>query len=282
MPYAAYEPDGSPHPYVCLAGLQDFDQLEADFRAFSKNRAAAAPADVAARAHRQLPLLGKEQLFARLFAPPARQNGGLFPCLSSDYCAGSIEEDPFDIAMRLRGKKARTSLERQCGSCLRRRKLQPVRSASRLLPQERFCAFMKDEMDLPYLRGAVLGLVYLSRMRQLPELADPAMGCVQAVTLQSGILLPPPRESAAWQLDPTCFLYRVEGENTRNLLFSLKTCKALKVNDNFFRLCECLCRGYTAGDVAQDTALCGPLDPQEIAPLYAEVRRTLSAYGMAD
>ena len=141
---------------------------------------------------------------------------------------------------------------------------------------------MKDEMDLPYLRGAVLGLVYLSRMRQLPELADPAMGCVQAVTLQSGILLPPPRESAAWQLDPTCFLYRVEGENTRNLLFSLKTCKALKVNDNFFRLCECLCRGYTAGDVAQDTALYGPLDPQEIAPLYAEVRRTLSAYGMAD
>ena len=282
VPYAAYEPDGSPHPYVCLAGLQDFDQLEADFRAFSKTGRLPHPRMW------QPELIDKCRFWAKnncsLDCLPRLhvKNGGLFPCLSSDYCAGSIEEDPFDIAMRLRGKKARTSLERQCGSCLRAESCSRCAVLPAFLPQERFCAFMKDEMDLPYLRGAVLGLVYLSRMRQLPELADPAMGCVQAVTLQSGILLPPPRESAAWQLDPTCFLYRVEGENTRNLLFSLKTCKALKVNDNFFRLCECLCRGYTAGDVAQDTALCGPLDPQEIAPLYAEVRRTLSAYGMAD
>ena len=281
LPYTEYPQTVCEHAYTYLKTAGDFDAFREDFRSYSRT---------GLLAHTRMwqpDMLDKCRFWikssCRLDSLPRMRvrDGKIYPCLTSNFQAGDISEDPFDIAIRLKNQKARTALERKCASCVRSAECSQCAALPDFLSRDEFCSLMLDDMNYPYLRCAVMGINYLFKMKQLPELSDLYSGVVQTVTLQSGAFLPAPDSThASWKLDSYCFLYRVTGQNTRNILFSLKTFKALKVNDAFFRLCECMCRGYSFPEIVENPCLSGDLDTRQIPELYTQVRDTLASYVM--
>lgn len=281
LPYTQYPRAVCEHAYTYLKTAEDFFAFCEDFRIYSRT---------GLLAHTRMwqpDMLDKCRFWTKSscrldsLQRMRIRDGKIFPCLTSNLQAGDISEAVFDIAIRLKKQIAHTALERKCSNCIRSAECSQCTSLPDFLSSDQFCSLMLDDMNYPYLRCAVMGINYLFKMGQFPELSDPHSGNLQTVTLQNGVFLPAPDSAhTSWKLDSYCFLYRFTGQSTRNILFSLKTFKALKVNDAFFRLCECMCRGYSCSEIVENPCLYGDLDTQQIPVLYTQVRNTLVSYGM--
>lgn len=206
------------------------------------------------------------------------EDQAIYPCHTSDYKAGDLDDSPYTVSIKVKGDKARSALNRDCATCIRSNSCSRCMALPTFLKEKEFCDFIRDPMHYHYLNTAVLSQVYLYQSGQLPELAvDPRM--VQTVTPQNTVTVKPKKDAASCGLDFFCLLLKVDGKNPRGLLFSLKNRKILKLNEPFFGLCEMLVKGYTKSEIL-DAGKGIAQEHTKMDAMYAQGMSILSQYGM--
>ena len=163
------------------------------------------------------------------------KRSGLYPCLTSDYCAGTAGEPFFRLSVRIKRDKSAAANHRDCVNCGSRGSCSKCIALPEFLSQEEFCKLMTDEMRFSYLYKSLLALKFIFNSRILRPEDD-----IRVVTpLNQKDLC----QSKEFILDEDSFLMEKRAGEREYILFSIRKAKVFRVNENFFRLSEIAARG---------------------------------------
>lgn len=191
------------------------------------------------------------------------KSSGLYPCLTSDYCAGTAGEPFFRLSVRIKREKSAVANQRDCRNCRSSRGCSKCIALPEFLSQEEFCDLMTDEMRFAYLYKSLLALKFIFNSKILRPEDD-----IRVVTPLNQEILPQSRE---FILDEDTFLIEKRAGERQYILFSIRTSKLFQVNENFFRLSEIAARGCDVETCAEVFGYASEEERKSIQSAYKKV-----------
>lgn len=275
--YSEYKSSNLPDNYVALIDKKDFITYKEDIKRFSKTGVP----DV-------------ERMWKPDFIDMCRffncancaidslvrfrvENQGIYPCLTSNLCAGNVKDPFFKVSIHLKREKVKIASKRGCEKCERQYECSHCMALPDYLTEEEFCELMRDEINHSYLFKALVSLKFLYSSGVF-DWDDK----VRFVTPMNSILKKAPKRMTQFLLDKDTYLVCSQGKKPVYIIFSLKESKVFRVNENFFRLSELAARGYDVKEVIEIMGNVSMNSEKDIEEAFKETVSLLKKYKMME
>lgn len=248
--YSEYIPDGTKDNYVMMKEKEDFELFRSDLtdlyntgRITEKRLYVPDIVDICRFFNCQNCSLE--------YMPRMRISGSkIYPCHTSDYCAGSIEEPFFKNMIKIKHSKALEEKKRGCSDCPAASKCSRCLALPAYLKDD-FCDFICDERDYLYLIKMVIAAKILCNCGVFRSIEE-----IRAVT--AGNDFSDNEESTRrFSMKADSFMF---SDDNKYILFTFEKGKIYSVSKQFFELAELAARGYKVGEIADQCGLPGDTD----------------------
>ncbi len=170
----------------------------------------------------------------------------VYPCISCNKSIGDIDSLHFELQRKAYSHIDKEEVNRRCHECTKKMICSRCSMLPEFVSSEEYCNLIKSGLDIFKYEINMLAIKYLMEMGKIKLLSEHKVEDIIFATSENGIEIDKVAEGTKKYVEDDTIFLKVKGEKPLYIIFNMRSKKALKLNKNFFIICELLNKGLEA------------------------------------